>query len=166
MVDVLDFLMGCESNLQTDRKTSSFVTLVVDVFSFHLQIFHWFIAPPSRRYFQGHSPWENPKRVIILFGVVIDTTQFFVLLGFFKTIQRTCPDFIHSKMFSKNNNLLLMSYFSTIYLLVSSLPLFTTFFSHFCDTFKLQSITFLNGVVGSIFLIKYVEQGFLDVNKI
>jgi hypothetical protein len=29
---------------------------VVDVFSFHLQIFHWFIAPPSRRYFQGHSP--------------------------------------------------------------------------------------------------------------
>jgi hypothetical protein len=29
---------------------------VVDVFSFHLQIFHGFIAPPSRRYFQGHSP--------------------------------------------------------------------------------------------------------------
>jgi hypothetical protein len=29
---------------------------VVDVFSFHLQIFHWFIAPPLRRYFQGHSP--------------------------------------------------------------------------------------------------------------
>jgi hypothetical protein len=28
----------------------------VDVFIFHLQIFHWFIAPPSRRYFQGHSP--------------------------------------------------------------------------------------------------------------
>jgi hypothetical protein len=23
---------------------------------FHLQIFHWFIAPPPRRYFQGHSP--------------------------------------------------------------------------------------------------------------
>jgi hypothetical protein len=29
---------------------------VVDVFSFHLQIFHWCIAPPSRGYFQGHSP--------------------------------------------------------------------------------------------------------------
>jgi hypothetical protein len=29
---------------------------VVDVFSFHLQIFHWSIAVPSRRYFQGHSP--------------------------------------------------------------------------------------------------------------
>jgi hypothetical protein len=24
------------------------------------QINHWFIAPPSRRYFQGHSPRENP----------------------------------------------------------------------------------------------------------
>jgi hypothetical protein len=35
-----------------------YVTLscLVDVFSFHLQIFHWFIAPPQRRYFQGHSP--------------------------------------------------------------------------------------------------------------
>jgi hypothetical protein len=29
---------------------------VVDVFSFHSQIFHWFIASPSCRYFQGHSP--------------------------------------------------------------------------------------------------------------
>jgi hypothetical protein len=58
--------------LQTDRKTSSFMTLVsslsrpfaskvVDVFSFPLQICHWFIAPPSRRYFQGHSSWENPR---------------------------------------------------------------------------------------------------------
>jgi hypothetical protein len=28
---------------------------LVDVFSFHLQIFHWFIAR-LRRYFQGHSP--------------------------------------------------------------------------------------------------------------
>jgi hypothetical protein len=28
----------------------------VDVLSFHLQIFHWFIAPPSRRHLQGHSP--------------------------------------------------------------------------------------------------------------
>jgi hypothetical protein len=28
----------------------------VNVFSFHLQIFHWFIDPPSRRYFQGHNP--------------------------------------------------------------------------------------------------------------
>jgi hypothetical protein len=78
IVEVLDFLMGYESHLrkrrdiglkealQSDRKTSSFVTLVsslsrlfackvVDVFCFHLQIFHWFVAPPSRRYFQGHS---------------------------------------------------------------------------------------------------------------
>jgi hypothetical protein len=37
----LDFLMGYK---------------VVDVFSFHLQIFQWFVAPPSRRYFQGHRP--------------------------------------------------------------------------------------------------------------
>jgi hypothetical protein len=29
---------------------------VVNVVSFHLQIFHWFIAPPLRRYFQGHIP--------------------------------------------------------------------------------------------------------------
>jgi hypothetical protein len=29
---------------------------VVDVFSFYLQIFHWFIVSPSCRYFQGHSP--------------------------------------------------------------------------------------------------------------
>jgi hypothetical protein len=29
---------------------------VIDVFSFHLLIFHWFVAPSSRRYFQGHSP--------------------------------------------------------------------------------------------------------------
>jgi hypothetical protein len=77
MVEVLDFLMGYESylhiglkqTLQTDRKTSSFVALVpslslvylhlkylVDFFSFHLPIFHWFIATPSRWYFQGHSP--------------------------------------------------------------------------------------------------------------
>jgi hypothetical protein len=33
-----------------------FASKIVNVFSFHLQIFHWFIAPPSRRYFQGHSP--------------------------------------------------------------------------------------------------------------
>jgi hypothetical protein len=33
-----------------------YVSKVVDVFSFHLQIFQWFIALPSRRYFQGHSP--------------------------------------------------------------------------------------------------------------
>jgi hypothetical protein len=65
LVKVLDFLMGYESYLlQTDRKTSTLVSSlsrlfackVVDVFSFHLHIFHWFIAPPSRRYFQGHSP--------------------------------------------------------------------------------------------------------------
>jgi hypothetical protein len=24
------------------------------------RFFHWSIAPPSRRYFQGHSPRENP----------------------------------------------------------------------------------------------------------
>jgi hypothetical protein len=29
---------------------------IVDVFRFHLQMFHWFIAPPLRRYLQGHSP--------------------------------------------------------------------------------------------------------------
>jgi hypothetical protein len=29
---------------------------VVDVFSFHLQIFRWCIAPLSRGYFQGHGP--------------------------------------------------------------------------------------------------------------
>jgi hypothetical protein len=38
----------------------SFAYKVVDVFGFHLQIFHWFIAPSSRRYFQGHGPRENP----------------------------------------------------------------------------------------------------------
>jgi hypothetical protein len=40
---------------------------VVDVFSFHLQIFHWFIALRSRRYFQGHSPWENPTLLTYFF---------------------------------------------------------------------------------------------------
>jgi hypothetical protein len=40
--EVSDFVMGYESSN--------------DVFSFHLQIFHWFIASPSPRYFQGHSP--------------------------------------------------------------------------------------------------------------
>jgi hypothetical protein len=52
LVEVLDFLMDYESFL---RGPNMYV-LVVDVFSFHLQIFHWFIAPPSRRYFQGHGP--------------------------------------------------------------------------------------------------------------
>jgi hypothetical protein len=33
-----------------------FACKVVDVFSFHLQSFHWFIAPPSRNYFQGDRP--------------------------------------------------------------------------------------------------------------
>jgi hypothetical protein len=56
----------------TDR--SSFVTLVsslsrlfelVYVFSFHLQIFHWFIASPSHTYFQGHSPRENPTPLLL-----------------------------------------------------------------------------------------------------
>jgi hypothetical protein len=60
------FNMGYESYLRkrrisvsSRRKTSSFVTLVsslsrlfackiVDVFSFHLQIFHWFIADISK----------------------------------------------------------------------------------------------------------------------
>jgi hypothetical protein len=84
MVEVLDFLIGYVWPLrkrqisvsQTVWKTSSFVTLlsslsrlfaskVVDVFSFHLQIFHWFIAPPSRRYIQGHSPWENPTPLTV-----------------------------------------------------------------------------------------------------
>jgi hypothetical protein len=37
-----------------------FALKAVDVFSFHLQIFHWFMAPPLRRYFQGHSPRDNP----------------------------------------------------------------------------------------------------------
>jgi hypothetical protein len=39
-VEVLDFLMGYESYLRKRR----------------IQIFHWFITPPSRTYFQGHSP--------------------------------------------------------------------------------------------------------------
>jgi hypothetical protein len=33
---------------------------VIDVFRFHLQIFHWFIARSLHRYSQGHSPCENP----------------------------------------------------------------------------------------------------------
>jgi hypothetical protein len=82
MAEILDFLMGYQSNLRKPRilvssrrcnrpeniviRYVSFVSFsslctylnlnAVDVFSFHLQIFHWFIAPPSRRYFQGHSP--------------------------------------------------------------------------------------------------------------
>jgi hypothetical protein len=51
---VLDFLMGYESYLRykpTGKHPCIFACKVVDVFSFH-----WFIAPPSRRYFQGHSP--------------------------------------------------------------------------------------------------------------
>jgi hypothetical protein len=75
----LDFLKGYESYLRKGRVSVSvgatnrpeniailyvsvvslsrlFTCKVVDVFSFHLQIFHWFVAPPSRRYFQGHSP--------------------------------------------------------------------------------------------------------------
>jgi hypothetical protein len=43
-VDVLDFLMGCESYLRKRRISVS-----------GRQIFHWIMAPPSR-YFQGHSP--------------------------------------------------------------------------------------------------------------
>jgi hypothetical protein len=54
--------IGLKQALQTDRKTSSFVTLVsslsrlfackiVDVFSFHLDF-----SLVYRRYFQGHSP--------------------------------------------------------------------------------------------------------------
>jgi hypothetical protein len=65
LLDALDFLMGCESYLSNRRISVSsicmYLTLkVVDVFSFHLQMFHEFIAPPSRRYFQGHSPSESP----------------------------------------------------------------------------------------------------------
>jgi hypothetical protein len=39
-----------------EEKKNYRVAKIVDVFSFHLQIFHGFIAPPSRRYFQGHDP--------------------------------------------------------------------------------------------------------------
>jgi hypothetical protein len=42
------------------RAFRAFACKVGDVFSFHLQVFHWFIAPHSRTYFQGHSPRENP----------------------------------------------------------------------------------------------------------
>jgi hypothetical protein len=52
---------GCHKSTGKHRHSSSLLNLkVVDVFSFHLQIFHWFIAPPSRRYFEGHSSRENP----------------------------------------------------------------------------------------------------------
>jgi hypothetical protein len=72
------YLRKSQQVLQTDRKISSFATLisslslvylnwkVVDVFSFHLQIFHWFIAPPARKYFQGHNPRENQKPLHVL----------------------------------------------------------------------------------------------------
>jgi hypothetical protein len=81
IVEVLDFLMAVSHICANDEYQSqvgatnrpeniviryvSFVSLscvylnlkVVGVISFHLhQIFHWFIAPPSRRYFQGRSP--------------------------------------------------------------------------------------------------------------
>jgi hypothetical protein len=52
MVVVLDFLMGYESFV----TFVSSLSLVVDVFSFHLQIIHWFSASVSRKYFQGHNP--------------------------------------------------------------------------------------------------------------
>jgi hypothetical protein len=58
-----------------------FACKVVDVFSFHLQIFHWFIAPPSRRYFQGHSPWENPTPLNFT-NVVINIYRVFKLYHF------------------------------------------------------------------------------------
>jgi hypothetical protein len=80
VIEVFELLTGYESYLRKRRTSEniviryvSFVSLslvhlnvhilnlkVVDVFSFYLQIFHWFIAPPSRRYFQGRSPRENP----------------------------------------------------------------------------------------------------------
>jgi hypothetical protein len=42
-------------------KTRDWFEWKLFVFSLHLQIFHWFIAAPSRRYFQGHSPWDNSE---------------------------------------------------------------------------------------------------------
>jgi hypothetical protein len=48
----LDFLMGYESY----QRSRVFAYKVVNVFNFHLQIFHCFIDPSSHRYFQGHSP--------------------------------------------------------------------------------------------------------------
>jgi hypothetical protein len=42
VVDVLDFLMGCESYLRNQPE--------------NIVSFHWFVGPPSRRYFQGHIP--------------------------------------------------------------------------------------------------------------
>jgi hypothetical protein len=67
---VLDFFMGmshictndeyrCQvgpANRSENIVIRIFARKVVDVLSFHLQIFHWYIAPPSHRYFQSHSP--------------------------------------------------------------------------------------------------------------
>jgi hypothetical protein len=72
VLEVLDFLMGYESYLRKRRISRSQVgatnrpkNTVICYVSFVslssiclnvLDIFHWFIAPPPRRYFQGHSP--------------------------------------------------------------------------------------------------------------
>jgi hypothetical protein len=40
-----------------NRPENVIIRYVSVVFlSFHLHIFHWFIAPPSLRHIQGHSP--------------------------------------------------------------------------------------------------------------
>jgi hypothetical protein len=63
-LDVLGFLMGCESHprkrripaLQTDRKTSSLVSSSSRRFQFSFTDFSLVYRSASRRYFQGHSP--------------------------------------------------------------------------------------------------------------
>jgi hypothetical protein len=54
--EVLDFVSWAMNHICANDEYRSEVDATKDVFSFHLQIFHWFIASPSPRYFQGHSP--------------------------------------------------------------------------------------------------------------
>jgi hypothetical protein len=72
MVEVLDFLMGYESYLRQVGARNRpekiviryvcFVSLSFICMHFNLKVvfIYRFFTPPSRRYFQGHSPWENP----------------------------------------------------------------------------------------------------------
>jgi hypothetical protein len=46
-------------NIDDTSLSRLFACKVVDVFSFHLQIFHWFIATSSRRHFQGHQKQQT-----------------------------------------------------------------------------------------------------------
>jgi hypothetical protein len=74
-LEVLDFLMGYES----------IACKAVDIFSF--------IAPPSRRYFQGHSPQENPTPS---FMKLISTSISFCLPFFSFYFNRFLPYFSYT----------------------------------------------------------------------